>query len=219
MRLVLLGPPGAGKGTQAAGIAAARSIPHISTGDMFRAAAAGQTPMGRKAQEYMSAGKLVPDDVVIGVVRERLGAPDCAAGFLLDGFPRTAPQAEALDGILAGLGTGLSTVLNIAVPDTVCVERLSGRRSCPQCKQGYHVQFMPPKTEGICDNCPGVGLVQRKDDQPDSIKVRLEAYHAQTAPLIDYYTAQGRLIDIPGDQQVDAIAAAIAQALDRLAPA
>lgn len=216
MKLVLLGPPGAGKGTQAVNVAKAHNVPHISTGDVFRAAAANNTTMGQKAQEYMSAGKLVPDEVVIGVVRERLNDDDCSGGFLLDGFPRTLPQAQALDTMLTEMNTKLDAAVNINLADEVCIKRLSGRRSCPQCKKGYHLEWMPPKTDGQCDDC-GVSLDQRKDDQPESIAVRLKQYHAQTAPLIEYYTGAGVLIDIPGDQDVAAVSEAIAAKLDELA--
>ncbi len=218
MRIVILGPPGAGKGTQAVEIAQARRITHISTGDVFRAASAGGTPMGLKAQEYMSAGKLVPDEVVIGVVEERLKQDDCTDGFMLDGFPRTLPQAEALDRILDAMGTRLDAVINIATPDEVCEKRLSGRRLCPQCKRGYHVLWMPPKEEGKCDDCR-IDLIQRADDRPESIEERLRQYHQETAPLIDYYSGTGVLIDIPGDQGVEALAEGIELKLDAFASA
>lgn len=218
MRLILLGPPGAGKGTQAARLAAERGMPHISTGDMFRAAAAKQTPMGLKAKEYMDTGNLVPDEIVIGVVKERIGDADCKEGFLLDGFPRTLPQAEALDIMLAELGMSLDVVINIDTPDEVCVDRLSGRRGCPKCKANYHIQWMRPKEEGICDEC-GTGLTQRDDDKPESIRERLTVYHKQTAPLIEYYGGKGVLLDVPGDQPPGALAACIGASLDEIAKA
>ncbi len=212
MNLVLLGPPGAGKGTQAAAIIDRFSIPHISTGDMLRAAVAKGTDVGLKAKAIMDAGELVPDEVVCEIVRERLGEDDCAKGFLLDGFPRTVVQAEALDGILADMGKALDKVVCYEVADNVVVERLSGRRMCKQCNAGYHVLFLPPKREGICDKCGGE-LYQRDDDQEATIRERLSVYHRQTSPLVAYYENMGNLVRIDAAGDIDAIRDATLQAL------
>lgn len=204
MYILLMGPPGAGKGTQAEKLVAQFQIPHISTGDMFRAAVKNGTELGKEAKKYMDAGGLVPDAVTIGIVRERLTQKDCAKGFILDGFPRTTEQAIALDGILKDLSINLTGVVNIGVPDTELVSRVTGRRICKACGATYHIAYNPSKVEGICDKCGGV-LYQRDDDKEETVKKRLEAYHEQTAPLIGYYKKQGVFIDIEGMQNIDKV--------------
>ncbi|MDA8336853.1 MAG: adenylate kinase [Peptococcaceae bacterium] len=204
MNLLIMGPPGAGKGTQAEVLVKELKIPHISTGDMFRAAISEGTAMGKKAKEYMDQGRLVPDEVVVGMVKERLGKPDTGVGFLLDGFPRTLPQAGALDETLAALGIKLDAVINVAVPRERLMARLTGRRVCRNCGASYHVMFNPPQSEGICNACGGE-LYQRSDDNEVSVGNRLDVYEAQTRPLIDYYQAQGVLKDINGDQAIDRV--------------
>lgn len=195
--VVLLGAPGSGKGTQAERIVGEFDLPHISTGDMLRAAVSAGSELGLSAQRYMQAGELVPDDVVIGIVRERLAEPDAREGFLLDGFPRTVEQAEELDTMLSDAGRGLTHVVLLQVPEAELIERLSGRRLCRDCGKGYHVTFDPPATEGVCDACGGE-LFQRDDDNEQTVRNRLKVYEAQTAPLIDYYRARGLVHEIHG---------------------
>jgi len=202
--LLLLGPPGAGKGTQAARLAEKLKIPHISTGDMFRRAMAEGSPLGLVAKSYMERGQLVPDDVTIGLVQERLGAEDCAAGFLLDGFPRTVAQADALEKILRELGRPLDRAVNLVVPDEKLIERAVGRRVCPNCGATYHVIYNPPRQEGICDVC-GHPLRQRDDDREETVRRRLEVYYQQTEPLIKYYERAGLLENVNGDQDMDSV--------------
>ncbi|GGM50223.1 adenylate kinase [Micromonospora sonchi] len=202
MRLVLVGPPGAGKGTQAEFIAAHLSVPKISTGDIFRANVSQGTPLGVEAKRYMDAGKLVPDEVTINMVRDRLAEPDAGDGFLLDGFPRTTPQAAALDKLLADLGTALDLVLELVVDDDEVIRRLSGRRTCRGCGKIWHVEFDPTTREGICDRC-GAELFQRDDDKPETIAARLREYAEKTAPLVDYYGAQGKLVGIDATGPVE----------------
>lgn len=197
--LILLGPPGAGKGTQAGRIVEDYSLPHISTGDMLRAAVKNSTAMGLEAKRYMDAGDLVPDSVVIGIVKERLQEPDTSAGFLLDGFPRTIAQAEALDDSLAGIERGVSKALAILVDDEELVRRLTGRRICRECQTPFHVMFNPPAIEGVCDKCGGE-LYQRDDDSEATVRNRLVVYSRQTEPLIAYYDKQGVLARIDGEQ-------------------
>ncbi|MDI6717122.1 MAG: adenylate kinase [Actinomycetota bacterium] len=203
MNVILLGPPGAGKGTQAEGIVKEFGLVHISTGDMLRAAVKAGTEMGLKAQEYMTKGALVPDEVVIGIVRDRIAEPDCEKGFLLDGFPRTVNQAIELDKVLASMGKNIDAVVNIVVPDEELLNRLTGRRICKTCQRPYHIMFKPPKVEGICE-CGGE-LYQRADDTVETVKNRLDVYHSQTAPLIDYYKEKGVLIDIDGTKTVEGV--------------
>ncbi|PZN09417.1 MULTISPECIES: adenylate kinase [Thermaerobacter] len=210
MRWIFLGPPGAGKGTQAARLAQRAGVPQIATGDMFRAAVREGTPLGREAKRYMDAGQLVPDHVTLGLVRERLAQPDCRAGFLLDGFPRTVAQAEGLEAVLAELGVGLDGVLYFDVPDAVVVERLSGRRVCPACGATYHVRFDPPQVEGRCDRC-GAELVQRPDDREETVRQRLEVYRRQTQPLVDYYRDAGLLHTVAADRPIAEVEAEIAR--------
>lgn len=202
MRLVLVGPPGAGKGTQAEFIAAHLAVPKISTGDIFRANVSQGTPLGVEAKRYMDAGKLVPDEVTINMVRERLARADAAEGFLLDGFPRTTPQAAALDKLLADLGTALDLVMELVVDDDEVIRRLSGRRTCRGCEKVWHIEFDAPSAAGICDRCGGE-LFQRDDDKAETIAERLREYASKTAPLIDYYGAQGKLVGIDATGPVE----------------
>jgi adenylate kinase len=202
MRLVLVGPPGAGKGTQAEFIAAHLAVPKISTGDIFRANVAQGTPLGVQAKQFMDAGQLVPDEVTINMVRERLAEADAGDGFLLDGFPRTTPQAVALDKLLADLGNGLDLVLELVVDDDEVIRRLSGRRTCRGCGKIWHVEFDPPSREGTCDRCGGE-LFQRDDDKAETIAERLRVYSRDTAPLVDYYGAQGKLVGIDATGPVE----------------
>lgn len=204
MHILLMGPPGAGKGTQAAKLIDHLKVPHISTGDMFRAAVKEGTELGKKAKEYMDAGKLVPDEVTIGIVKERLMKPDCKKGFILDGFPRTVIQAEALDKSLADMNIKLDRVVNISVSDDELVERLAGRRVCKACGQTYHSRFNPPACENTCDKCQGE-VYQRADDKEETVKKRLDVYHAQTKPLIDYYSKRGLYVEINGEQDIDKV--------------
>ncbi len=214
MNIILLGPPGAGKGTQAEVIKTGLNIPHISTGDMFRAAIKEGTAMGKEAKSYIDSGKLVPDEVTIGIVKERLSAADCRGGFLLDGFPRTVAQAEALKEILAGLGTQIDHVIDIEVPAEKLLERIVGRRLCRSCGASYHVVFNPPAQEGVCPKCGGE-LYQRADDTEETVANRLAVYEAQTAPLVDFYAKEGSLRRINGDQAIAAVLAEIGTALGR----
>ena len=204
MNLVLLGPPGAGKGTQAKMIASEYRLPHISTGDMFREASQSGSDLGKRLQGYMSAGALVPDEVVIEVVRERLSKPDARSGFLLDGFPRTVPQAEALDRILSEKKQKIGTVLYIYLSEEEIVRRLSSRRVCPNCGGSFNLVSQPPKVDGTCDYCSS-NVVQRADDNPDTIRQRLKAYNEQTSPLIDYYTKAGTLHKVEGSKPVEEV--------------
>ena len=204
MHILLMGPPGAGKGTQAANLVKKFSIPHISTGDMFRAAIKEGTELGKKAKACIDAGNLVPDEITIGIVKERLSQEDCKKGFILDGFPRTVDQADALKGILTELGLSLKSVLNITVPSADLVDRAVGRRICRSCGATYHVKFSPSKQEGVCDACGGE-LYQRADDTEETMKNRLSVYEAQTKPLIDYYQAAGLYVEIDGRQAIDKV--------------
>lgn len=213
MRAILMGPPGAGKGTQAADLIERYQIPHISTGDMFRAAIKAGTALGLKAKEYMDAGSLVPDEVTIGIVAERLAEPDCSKGFLLDGFPRTVAQADALDKILTDLQMTLDGVLNIEVDEEKLLERLTGRRICRKCGATYHMVFNPPAVDSICDKCGGE-LYQRSDDTLETAKNRLQVYNDQTQPLIDYYRVKGLLREINGDQEIAQVLQDIVEALE-----
>ena len=201
MKLILLGAPGAGKGTQAEILCDRLNIPTISTGNMIREAMKSGTEMGLKAKEYAENGKLVPDDVVIGIVDERLRMDDCKNGFILDGFPRTIPQAKALD----RMGITIDRVVDINVPDEVITRRVSGRRACLDCGSTYHIETKKPQVEGVCDRC-GSTLVQRKDDLPETVLERLHVYHAQTEPLRDYYAAAGKLLVVDGQQGIQEIA-------------
>ena len=214
MNIILMGPPGAGKGTQAELIKAAYPIPHISTGDMFREAVAKQTTMGMEAKKYMDAGQLVPDQVTIGVVEERLAMPDCARGFLLDGFPRTTVQAEALDQVLSKLGKKVEIALNISVPNEILTARLAGRVSCTNCKTVYNTIFNPPAQSGVCDKCGGE-LIQRSDDKEETVKKRLEVYIEQTEPLLHYYDQKGVLVTLDGNRATQVVFQEIQAVLDK----
>ncbi|SFF00486.1 adenylate kinase [Alteribacillus iranensis] len=204
MNLILMGLPGAGKGTQAEKIVAKYNIPHISTGDMFRAAIKDETELGKKAKSFMDAGELVPDEVTVGIVKERLGKDDCKKGFLLDGFPRTVAQAEALEDIMSSLDKKLDYVLNIDVPREKLEERLTGRRVSPVSGRTYHIVYNPPKEEGICD-VDGSKLVQRDDDKPETVKKRLDVNIEQQQPLIDFYQEKGYLRNIDGDRDINKV--------------
>ncbi len=204
MRLVFLGAPGAGKGTQAKRLVEKYGIPQISTGDLLRAAVAAGTPLGKEAKSYMDRGELVPDSVVLGMVKERLSQDDCKKGFILDGFPRNVTQAEALDKMLAEMSMPLDLALNLDVPFEDLMKRLTGRRTCKACGQMYNVYYNPPKAEGKCDKCGGE-LFQRDDDKEETIRKRLEVYKAQTEPLIDYYSKKGILKSVEGTGSIDEI--------------
>ncbi|HEU4475614.1 MAG TPA: adenylate kinase [Methyloceanibacter sp.] len=214
MKLVLLGPPGAGKGTQASLLETSRSLVKLSTGDMLRAAVAAGTELGRKAGDIMERGQLVPDDLVIGLIAERIDAETKGDGFILDGFPRTIAQAEALDRLFADRGKKVDRVIVMAVDDEALVERIAGRFACGFCGEGYHDVYKLPKVEGICDRCGSVGFVRRKDDNEEVVRARLKAYHAQTEPLIDYYTRQGKVRAVDGMADIETVAREIGQALD-----
>jgi len=204
MKLILLGPPGAGKGTQAQFLIERYGIPQISTGDILRAAVKEGTPMGVKAKSFMDAGALVPDEVVVGIVRERLQKDDCMNGFILDGFPRTVPQADALTATLKDLKKDLDAVISLDVNPTALVERLTGRRACKGCSKGYHVKFDPPAVQDVCDVCGG-SLFQRDDDREETIRTRLDVYVQQTSPLVDYYKEQGLLSSIDGMMDIEIV--------------
>jgi adenylate kinase len=218
MRIVLVGPPGAGKGTQAAYLAEKLSVPHISTGDLFRANISQGTPLGKQAQEYMRAGQLVPDEVTIAMAEDRLSRPDAASGFLLDGFPRNLTQAQALDGFLRERGQSLDAVLDLEVPEAEVIKRIAGRRTCRNdSSHTFHVEYKKPATEGVCDTCGGE-LYQREDDSEETVRKRLEVYHRETEPIIDYYKAKGLVVTIPAlgkvsevtQRAMDALAAKVA---------
>ena len=212
MKIVMLGAPGAGKGTQAKKIAAKYQIPHVSTGDIFRANIKGGTELGKKAKTYMDQGMLVPDELTIGMLMDRIHQADCANGYVLDGFPRTIPQAESLTAALAAGNEKMDYAVNVDVPDENIVSRMGGRRACLNCGATYHIQFNPPKKEGICDTC-GESLVLRDDDKPETVQKRLNVYHDQTQPLIDYYTKEGILKEVDGTQEMDKVFADIADIL------
>jgi adenylate kinase len=211
--ILLLGAPGAGKGTQAAFLTEKLGIPHVASGDLFRAAIANQTELGKLAKSYMDRGELVPDDVTIAMVMERLSQPDCAGGALLDGFPRTIEQAKALEKALAERGSRLSLVLYIRASEATLLERLGGRWTCRQCGAVYHERFNPPKQPGICDVCGGE-LYQRPDDQPETQRRRIRVYLEQTAPLIEYFKERGLLVEIDGEQDVESVRQAVEAALE-----
>jgi len=197
MNIILLGPPGAGKGTQAKMLVEKYHIPQISTGDILRAAVKEGTQLGKEAKSYMDKGELVPDSVVIGIVEERIQEPDCEKGYMLDGFPRTVPQAKALDEMLQKFDSEIDHVVSIEVPQDELVKRLTGRRTCRECGAGFHVMFDPPKQEGVCDKCGGE-LYQRDDDNEETVRSRLQVYDSQTKPLIEYYQAQGKIRPVDG---------------------
>lgn len=204
MKVIMLGAPGAGKGTQAKKIAAKYQIPHISTGDIFRANIKEGTELGTKAKAYMDKGELVPDELTCDLVVDRISKPDAANGYVLDGFPRTIPQAEALTRALDGRGEKIDFAINVEVPDENIVRRMGGRRACLKCGATYHVEYNAPKVENVCDVCQGE-LVLRDDDKPETVQKRLSVYHAQTQPLIDYYKAEGVLAEVDGTQDIDVV--------------
>lgn len=212
MKIIMLGAPGAGKGTQAKKIAAKYEIPHISTGDIFRANIKNGTELGKKAKTYMDQGLLVPDELVVDLVVDRLNQDDCKNGFVLDGFPRTIPQAEALTEALQSLGQSMDFAIDVDVPDQNIINRMSGRRACVGCGATYHIEFAPTKTEGICDHCGGE-LILRDDDKPETVKNRLKVYHEQTQPLIDYYTKAGILHTVDGTVDIEDVFKAVTDIL------
>jgi adenylate kinase len=217
-RVIFLGPPGAGKGTQARGVAAEWGVPQVATGDMLREAEAAGTPLGLEAKRYMDAGGLVPDEVVIGLVEERLARPDAAPGFVLDGFPRTAAQAEALDAMLRRRGQSLDRVVFLDVGREELIRRLTGRRVCGRCGTAFHLVSAPPRVAGRCDKCGGE-LTQRSDDTREAVATRLDVYEKQTAPLLAYYRDRGLLVTVPGEGPMDRVAAEIRKAVGRAVPA
>lgn len=210
--LILLGAPGAGKGTQAKKIADKYQIPHISTGDIFRANIKNDTELGRKAKAYMDQGMLVPDELTLELIMDRFLEPDCENGYVLDGFPRTIPQAEALTKALEDKGEAIDYAVNVEVPDENIVNRMGGRRACLSCGATYHIVHIPTKVEGICDRC-GEALVLREDDKPETVQKRLDVYHSQTQPLIEYYTAQGKLAEVDGTVDMEEVFEAIVKIL------
>ncbi len=214
MKLIVLGAPGAGKGTQALMLSEKYNILHISTGDIFRSNIKQGTELGVKAKAYIDAGQLVPDDLTLSLIMDRLHQPDCEGGYILDGFPRTMPQAESLTEALKAEGAELTAVLDIEVPDEVIVERMAGRRVCPACGESFHLKYHAPKTEGICDRC-GAALITRADDVPETVLNRLNVYHTQTQPLIDYYRAQGKLLSFDGTASMQNVFETISEALDK----
>ncbi len=212
MKIIMLGAPGAGKGTQAKMIAEKYGIPHVSTGDIFRANIKNGTELGKEAKKYMDQGLLVPDELTVKILLDRVAQADCAKGYVLDGFPRTIPQAEVLDEALNKLGEKIDYAINVDVPDENIVRRMSGRRSCLKCGATYHIEHIPPKKEGVCDTC-GSELVLRDDDRPETVQNRLKVYHDQTQPLIDFYTAKGVLKTVDGTADMKDVFAAVTDIL------
>lgn len=216
MRLILLGPPGAGKGTQAQKLVDAYGIPQLSTGDMLRAAVAAGTEVGLRAKSVMDAGNLVSDDIVNAIVSERLEQPDCEKGFILDGYPRTLAQADSVEDLLAEKGMPLDVVIELAVEDEVLVERISGRFTCANCGAGYNDTLQPTAKEGVCDKCGGTEFKRRKDDNPEALKTRLMAYYKETSPLLGYYYAKGMLQSVDGLQSIEQVGESIKAVLDEV---
>lgn len=214
MKIIMLGAPGAGKGTQAAMIAEKYGIPHVSTGDIFRANIKNGTQLGKEAKQYMDKGLLVPDELTVKILLDRVAQPDCGKGYVLDGFPRTIPQAQVLDQALAQLGDAIDVAIDVDVPDENIVRRMSGRRACLSCGATYHIEHIPPKKEGVCDHC-GQPLVLRDDDKPETVLNRLKVYHDQTQPLIDYYSAKGVLRTVDGTMDMADVFAAIVKILEK----
>lgn len=212
-RVILMGPPGGGKGTQAKRLQERLSLVHLSTGDMLRAAAAAGTAIGKMAKAVIDAGKLVSDEILVAMIAERTARPDCAMGFILDGFPRTLPQAEALDKLLAGKRQKLDKVIEVTVPDARLIERITGRFTCAKCGEGYHDKFKQLRVAGVCDVCGSTEFTRRADDTVETVTARLKAYHAQTEPLLPYYRAKGLLERIDGDRDMDAITIDIVRVL------
>ena len=213
MKIIMLGAPGAGKGTQAKMIAEKYGIPHVSTGDIFRANIKNQTELGMEAKKYMDQGLLVPDELTVKILLDRVAKDDCKNGYVLDGFPRTIPQAEVLDKAVAELNESIDFAINVDVKDESIIKRMSGRRACLKCGATYHIEHIPPKQEGICDSC-GSELVLRDDDKPETVKKRLSVYHEQTQPLIDYYNKKGILREVNGSQDMKDVFNAIVTILD-----
>lgn len=214
MKIIMLGAPGAGKGTQAIMIAEKYGIPHVSTGDIFRANIKNGTELGKEAKKYMDQGLLVPDELTVKILLDRVAKDDCKNGYVLDGFPRTIPQAEVLDRALGGMNDAIDVAVNVDVPDESIIRRMSGRRACLSCGATYHIEHVPPKKEGICDHC-GQPLVLRDDDKPETVQNRLKVYHEQTQPLIDYYTGKGILRTVDGTQSMNDVFAAIVEILEK----
>lgn len=212
-RIILMGPPGGGKGTQARVLQDMFGIVQLSTGDMLRAAVKAGTEVGLKAKSLMEAGALVPDEVIVGVIKGRIAESDCANGFILDGFPRTIPQAEALDAMLEDMQMGLDAVIEVRVPDEMIVERITGRYACAKCGAGYHDTFQKPKVEGVCDACGSTEFIRRKDDTADTVATRLQAYHQQTAPLLPYYAERGLLKTIDGAAAIEDVTRQLVEAV------
>ena len=213
MKIIMLGAPGAGKGTQAKLIAEKYGIPHVSTGDIFRANIKEGTDLGKEAKEYMDKGQLVPDELTVRILLDRVSKDDCKNGYVLDGFPRTIPQAEVLDTEVAKMGDKIDFAIDVDVPDENIIRRMGGRRACLKCGATYHVEHIPPKTEGICDKC-GSELVLRDDDKPETVQKRLEVYHKQTQPLIDYYSRQNILRTVDGTKEMNAVFSDIVRLLE-----
>lgn len=212
MKIIMLGAPGAGKGTQAIMIAEKYQVPHVSTGDMFRANIKNNTPLGVEAKKYMDAGQLVPDELTVKILLDRVAKDDCKNGYVLDGFPRTIPQAEVLEKALSEINDKIDFAINVDVPDENIISRMGGRRACLKCGATYHVEYVPPKKEGVCDNC-GEDLVLRDDDKPETVKSRLDVYHKQTQPLIDFYNERNILKTVDGTQDMKEVFNAIVNIL------